>query len=257
LWTERPAAESGRAHVEEVRYEEVPHEALGSGIGRPVAWRRGASRLLDHRPREDPVNRPEQHDSRGDGREDDAARDLAATGELDETGGLDDTVLVPRTRASRVPDDDTIVRPRGATAISTTGTAPAPGAAPALPVRRVHAVRVGVGTHRLDAPLVIGRRPAAPRVVSGSAVVLVAVPSPTGEVSSSHVRVEQVGATVVVTDLRSTNGTVVTMPGRLPVTLRQGESSVALAGTIVDVGDGNLLEILPPPRPAAQEEPRP
>lgn len=176
--------------------------------------------------------------------------------EPDERDERDDTVLVvPGIRASKVPDDDTIVRASAARGGVVTGSAPASPAMP--PAKRVHALRVGGAAHRLDAPVVVGRRPAVPRVASGPAVVLVAVPSPSGEVSSSHVRVEQVGATVVVTDLRSTNGTVVTMPGRLPVTLRQGESSVALAGTIVDVGDGNLLEILPPPRPAAQEEPRP
>ena len=169
---------------------------------------------------------------------------------------LDDTV-VRAPRPSTVPDDDTVVR----TPIvpeDQRGGASAPAPVSAVPTaRRVHALRVGTETRRLDAPVVVGRRPTAPRVSTGAPVALVVVPSPTGEVSSSHVRVEQVGATVVVTDLRSTNGTVVTMPGRLPVTLRQGESSVALAGTIVDVGDGNLLEILPPPRPAAHEGPRP
>jgi pSer/pThr/pTyr-binding forkhead associated (FHA) protein len=174
----------------------------------------------------------------------------------------DDTVLVGR-RASPVSasDDDTVVRPRpapvAAPAIARTGSAPPAPRPPAAPSLRVHGLRVGAAVHRLDAPVVVGRRPSAPRVASGPAAVLVPVASPTSEVSSSHVRVEQLGATVVVTDLRSTNGTVVTLPGRVPVTLRQGESSVALAGTIVDVGDGNLLEILPPPRSAAQEEPRP
>ena len=171
---------------------------------------------------------------------------------------LDDTVLVVRGAAtSSVPDDDTVVRPRARTHDELRSAPPVPPAPPAQPARRVHALRVGGESHRLEGPVVVGRRPAAPRVPTGAPMVLVVVPSPTGEVSGSHVRVEQVGATVVVTDLRSTNGTVVTMPGRLPVTLRQGESSVALAGTIVDVGDGNLLEILPPPRPSALEGPRP
>lgn len=181
--------------------------------------------------------------------------------ELDDTV-LDDTVLVVRrASASTVPDDDTVVRPRAATVdgrrAALSVPPPPPAVPPVPPARRVHALRVGGEAHRLEGPVVVGRRPAAPRVPTGAPIVLVVVPSPTGEVSSSHVRVEQVGATVVVTDLRSTNGTVVTMPGRLPVTLRQGESSVALAGTIVDVGDGNLLEILPPPRPSAHEGPRP
>jgi pSer/pThr/pTyr-binding forkhead associated (FHA) protein len=173
----------------------------------------------------------------------------------------DDTVVRPRPAPVAAPDDDTVVRPRSAPAVAPTlqrtGSAPPAPRPPAAPSPRVHGLRVGAAVHRLDAPVVVGRRPSAPRVASGPPAVLVPVASPTSEVSSSHVRVEQLGATVVVTDLRSTNGTVVTLPGRVPVTLRQGESSVALAGTIVDVGDGNLLEILPPPRSVAQEEPRP
>ncbi|MBD8584705.1 FHA domain-containing protein [Frigoribacterium sp. CFBP 8766] len=191
------------------------------------------------------MTRPDQHDGE----------------ELDDTV-LDDTVLVVRRAAtSTVPDDDTVVRPRASTHDERRSAPPVPPAPPPAPpaqaARRVHALRVGGEARRLEGPVVVGRRPAAPRVPTGAPIVLVVVPSPTGEVSGSHVRVEQVGATVVVTDLRSTNGTVVTMPGRLPVTLRQGESSVVLAGTIVDVGDGNLLEILPPPRPSAHEGPRP
>ncbi|NIJ03911.1 FHA domain-containing protein [Frigoribacterium faeni] len=170
----------------------------------------------------------------------------------------DDTVLVRRPGAPRaVPEDDTVVRVRPVPPVAVTGSAPPSPGAPPAPAARVHLLRVGSAAHRLDAPVVVGRRPSAPRVSTGAPAVLVAVPSPTSEVSSSHVRVEQVGSTVVVIDLRSTNGTVVTLPGRHPVTLRQGESTVALAGTIVDVGDGNLLEVLPPPRPAAQEGRRP
>jgi pSer/pThr/pTyr-binding forkhead associated (FHA) protein len=113
---------------------------------------------------------------------------------------------------------------------------------------------VGADEHRLDRPVVVGRRPTAPRVVLGTAPSLVAVPSPTRSVSSSHVEVRQDGQVVVVTDLRSTNGTIVRSPGRVPVKLRQGESTVALPGTIVDVGDGNTIEILAPTRSTVQEE---
>lgn len=86
---------------------------------------------------------------------------------------------------------------------------------------------------------------------------LMAVPSPRGEVSASHVEIRQEGRTVVVTDMRSTNGTVVTVPGRAATTLRQGESVVVLPGTMVDIGDGNLLEILPIQRITLQEDPLP
>jgi hypothetical protein len=97
----------------------------------------------------------------------------------------------------------------------------------------------------LDAPALIGRRPGLPRVVTGHPPRLVRVPSPLREVSSTHVELRQQGALVIVTDLKSTNGTVVAAPGREPVKLRGGESVVAVPGTVVDIGDGNIVEILP------------
>ncbi|AMM21148.1 hypothetical protein AX769_14645 [Frondihabitans sp. PAMC 28766] len=120
--------------------------------------------------------------------------------------------------------------------------------------RRYHRVGVGAAAIVLDTPVIVGRRPSAPRVVTGPEPRLVAVPSRNKEVSGSHVEIRQDGSAVVVTDLRSTNGTRVTIPGRLPVALRQGESIVVLAGTIVDIGDGNHLEILPLTRIIPQEE---
>lgn len=100
----------------------------------------------------------------------------------------------------------------------------------------------------LDAPYLIGRKPRVPRVISGIRPHLVTVESARGEVSATHLDISGVGASVVITDLRSTNGTVVTMPGALPVTMRSGESLVAVAGTTIDIGDGNMIEVLSPPR---------
>jgi pSer/pThr/pTyr-binding forkhead associated (FHA) protein len=80
------------------------------------------------------------------------------------------------------------------------------------------------------------------RVSSGREPRLVAVPSPEHEVSATHVQIEQEGHAVVVTDLRSTNGTVVTSSGER-IRLRPGQSQVVLAGTTVDIGDGNIIEI--------------
>lgn len=105
------------------------------------------------------------------------------------------------------------------------------------------AARLPAGdTIPLDAPLLLGRRPALQRVESGGTPRLVTVPSPTQEVSSTHVRIEQQGDAVVVTDLRSTNGTVVTGPAGAR-RLRPGESVVVLAGARVEIGDGNIIEI--------------
>ena len=97
----------------------------------------------------------------------------------------------------------------------------------------------------LDATARVGRKPTRQRVGDGGRQRLVQVPSPSQQVSATHLEIRQRGASVVVTDLRSTNGTVVNIPGRVPRTLRQGESMVVSPGTLVDIGDGNLIEILP------------
>ena len=108
--------------------------------------------------------------------------------------------------------------------------------------------RIRVNRHApipLDAPALIGRRPVSPRIALGGQPRLVRVPSPGRQVSGTHVELRQHGASVIVTDLRSTNGTVVSIPGSSSQKLRQGESLVVSAGTVVDIGDGNTVEILP------------
>ncbi|MFT2710577.1 FHA domain-containing protein [Clavibacter sp. Sh2126] len=97
----------------------------------------------------------------------------------------------------------------------------------------------------LDVPAVVGRRPRPPRVVRGAAPRLVAVASPLGEISGTHVGIRQEGGAVVVTDLDSTNGTAVLVPGAERLALHRGESLVVVPGTRVDIGDGVVLEILP------------
>lgn len=104
--------------------------------------------------------------------------------------------------------------------------------------------RIAGETVDLDKPAYIGRRPSLPRVITGVAPRLVQVPSARREVSGTHLEIRQRGANVVVTDLGSSNGTVVTIPGRPPQRLRRGEPLVVTPGTLVDIGDGNLVEIL-------------
>ncbi len=103
----------------------------------------------------------------------------------------------------------------------------------------------------LDAPCFIGRQPSQPRISSGAVPRLVKAPSPRKEVSASHLEVRQVGLSVIVTDLKSTNGSVVTVPGSAPRKLLQGESVVVSRGTLVDIGDNNILQILPMQSPVA------
>jgi pSer/pThr/pTyr-binding forkhead associated (FHA) protein len=119
---------------------------------------------------------------------------------------------------------------------------------PALPpAPRVYGFRLGDSqVVMLDAVAYIGRKPSAPRVVTGGVPRLVRVQSPTQQVSSTHLELRQVGSTVVVRDLNSTNGTRIAVPGHALRTLRQGESVVVSVGTLIDIGDRNVLEIVAP-----------
>jgi hypothetical protein len=197
----------------------------------------------------------------------------------------DNTVIRPRAipdADAAIPDDDTIIRdrvpfadlapifeevarragsasepfalvePRLAPPAQASAPRVEPARAPVPPVgdssRAAPVYRFRVNNHEpiaLDAPAILGRKPSAPRVTKGALARLVRVPSPLREVSSTHLELRQHGASVIVTDLRSTNGTIITVPGFSAQKLLQGESVVVSAGTVVDIGDGNLVEILP------------
>ncbi|WIE63568.1 FHA domain-containing protein [Curtobacterium sp. MCLR17_036] len=126
------------------------------------------------------------------------------------------------------------------------------GAAPGLPsapterTAKVPSIRIGDQLFRLDHPVVIGRRPSLPRITRGPEPELVTVRSVHGQVSSSHVRLHAEGEAVVVQDLRSTNGTVVRPAGAPAYRMPSGASIVALTGTVVEIGDGNAIEVLSP-----------
>lgn len=164
---------------------------------------------------------------------------------------LDDTIARPRrplrdesfAPRSDVDADDTVIT--GGRGSRDDGPTPARETARGLELF----YRVSVGAHAepiaLDRPCVVGRRPSAPRIPQGPAPRLVRVASPLKEVSATHLEVRQLGSSVIVTDLRSTNGSVVLVPGSVPRKLRQGESVVVSPGTLVDIGDDNIIQILP------------
>lgn len=187
----------------------------------------------------------------------------------------EDTVIrsaVPAIVDHGVVDDDTIIRGRAPVADAPADAVHEPGqhalvepprsgtqrlSEPPRPGEPITAVetdtfhRFRVNTHEpisLDKPALLGRKPVAPRIPTGRPPRLVRVPSPRHEVSGTHLELSQHGNRVVVTDLRSTNGTLVTIPGAETLKLRQGESVVVSTGTVVDIGDGNVVEILSGPR---------
>lgn len=116
-----------------------------------------------------------------------------------------------------------------------------------LPASGTYSYRIGAYAEpiSLEVPSYVGRKPTSPRMPTGDAPRLVRVASPRKEVSSTHLEVRQLGASVVVTDLRTTNGSIVMVPGSIPRKLLQGESVVVTPGTLVDIGDDNILQVLP------------
>ncbi|WP_181408430.1 FHA domain-containing protein [Schumannella sp. 10F1B-5-1] len=122
-----------------------------------------------------------------------------------------------------------------------------PARPPVAPAHLTHRVRVGgAAPLSLGAPVLVGRAPRAPRIPAGLPAQLVVVASLTGEISSTHVELTEVGHAVVVRDLRSTNGTRVVTPGGPARMLAPGESAVVAAGTVIELGDGVAVEVLPP-----------
>ena len=111
------------------------------------------------------------------------------------------------------------------------------------------AFRIGGGpVHPVTGPVLIGRRPLAPRIPGalGASPELIAVPSPRALVSGTHLELRLVGSRVVATDLRSTNGTIVRSPSGSR-RMRSGESIVVGPGTSLDLGDDTIVEIIPAP----------
>lgn len=153
-----------------------------------------------------------------------------------------------------IPDQDTILRPPPSpedTVIIRRRDGRDPwleaGAALARPVDAArYGFRLPDGVElRLDVVYYLGRRPRSPRITGGSLPRLITVTSATSAVSGTHLEIRQEGDTVVVTDLNSTNGTIVNPPRGKRQRLGSGQSLTVGPGTTVDIGDGNIIEVLP------------
>ena len=71
-----------------------------------------------------------------------------------------------------------------------------------------------------------------------------AISADQGLVSARHVRVEQVGETLVVHDLESTNGVVVHWASGASRRLRRGESIAVLSDAIIALAPGVELDFV-------------
>lgn len=128
-----------------------------------------------------------------------------------------------------------------------TGAAPLPPES-SRPVARL--VFSSGETVEVDRAVLVGRAPEARRFTSGDQPMLVNVPSPAQEISSTHLEIRPgSGAdhgTAVVTDLGSTNGTVVAQPGLPPEDLQPGIAVQLVPGAIIDLGDGVTIQVINP-----------
>ncbi|MCU1578459.1 MAG: hypothetical protein JWP19_663 [Rhodoglobus sp.] len=115
--------------------------------------------------------------------------------------------------------------------------------APEPPVPTLYLELSTGGREQLDQPLIIGRAPSASRVPGGRVPRLVSMNTPNQDISRTHAQITAEGGTVVVTDLHSSNGTMVTLPGKPAQKLRPGEPSAVIVGTIIDLGDGATLTV--------------
>jgi len=130
-----------------------------------------------------------------------------------------------------------------------------PGQPPAPPVTARPVARLlfsGGETVDVDRLVLVGRAPE-PRPGAGDPADeprLVRVVSPHQEVSSTHLEIRPGSGAdhgaAVVTDLGSTNGTLVVQPGLPPEDLRAGVPVQLVPGAVVDLGDGVTIQVVTP-----------
>lgn len=100
----------------------------------------------------------------------------------------------------------------------------------------------------IDRAVLIGRSPTATRVAREQLPRLLTVPSPSHDISRTHVQVAPDGWELAVTDLHSTNGTTLVRPGAEieRERLTPGETVAVEIGNILDLGDGVTIAIEKP-----------
>ena len=127
------------------------------------------------------------------------------------------------------------------------GQPPAPSVT-ARPVARL--VFSSGETVDVDRAVLVGRAPEARRFTSDEQPRLVTVPSPNQEISSTHLEVRPgSGAdhgSAVVTDMGSTNGTVLVQPGLPPEDLQPGIAVQLIPGAVIDLGEGVTVQVTNP-----------
>ena len=102
----------------------------------------------------------------------------------------------------------------------------------------------------VDRTVLVGRAPEARRFASHDQPHVVTVASPHQEISSTHLEIRPgAGAdhgSAIVTDLGSTNGTVLAQPGLDPEDLKAGIAVSLIPGAVLDLGDGVTIQVTNP-----------
>lgn len=102
----------------------------------------------------------------------------------------------------------------------------------------------------VDQMVLVGRAPEARRYTLTEDPILVQVPSPHQEISATHLELRPGSGVdsdrVLVTDLGSTNGTLLVLPGEPPVDLHPGIPVAVLPGSLIDLGDGLTISVVEP-----------
>jgi hypothetical protein len=102
----------------------------------------------------------------------------------------------------------------------------------------------------VDRTVLVGRAPEARRFASHDQPHVVTVPSPQQEISSTHLEIRPgAGAdhgAAIATDLGSTNGTVLALPGLDPEEMKPGIAVSLVPGAVLDLGDGVTIQVTNP-----------
>ncbi|CAI9416889.1 FHA domain-containing protein [Nocardioides sp. T2.26MG-1] len=128
-----------------------------------------------------------------------------------------------------------------------------PGQPPAPPVTARPVARLVFSSGEqvlVDRSVLVGRAPEPRRHTQTDEPRLVAVPSPHHEISSTHLEIRPGSGAdhgaAVVTDLGSTNGTLLIQPGLPPEDLQAGVAVQLIPGAVVDLGDGVTIQVVDP-----------
>ncbi|MHB1063904.1 MAG: FHA domain-containing protein [Georgenia sp.] len=105
-------------------------------------------------------------------------------------------------------------------------------------------------------PVLVGRAPQTGRFPAGAAPCLVVVPNPERDISATHLELRPAADHVVATDMNSTNGTVVHLPGRPPARLRPGAGVPVPPGGVIELSTEVRLTVARIDSRAPHEAPR-